>query len=184
MKRLSVLVAVGLVGALLVGLAVEGSTFFDRAAFIAQVRSAFRPLEGLLPEGDEFDYEATAFFSGYLNGTDEHLIVVLLTSNSVSVSNARKLRGDLTWEEVGTLPLFAIMVLPPTDCIRDVEYNTPYLVRALSFDQAEAVDRNERFVRDVETWWAPEITDGLWFKFSGNIKVHLETCTTASMNQS
>jgi hypothetical protein len=184
MKRLSLLVAIGVLGALLVGLAVEGSTFFDRAAFIAKVRAAFRPLEDLLPPGDEFDYDATALFSGYLNGTDEHLIVVLLTSDSASVESARRLRTDLTWEEVGALPLFAIMVLPPTDCIRDVEYNVPYLVRGLSFDEAEAVDQNGRFVRDVETWWAPEITDGLWFQFSGNIKVHLETCTTASMNQS
>jgi hypothetical protein len=184
MKRLSLVVAVGVLAALLVGSVAEASTFFDRSTFIRQVRDAFRPLEHLLPAGDSFDYDATAFFSGYLNGTDEHLIVVLLTSNSVSVENARRLRDDLTWSEVGRLPLFAIMVLPPTDCIRDVAYNMPYLVRGISFDEAEAVDQDGRFVRDVETTWDPEITQGLWFKFSGNIKVHLETCTTASMNQS
>ena len=183
MKRLSLLVVAGLLGVLLVSAAAYGSSFFDRAAFIAQVRSAFAPLEALLPEGDEFDYEKTAFFSGVLNGTDEHLIVVLLTSDSVSVENARALRSTLTWDEVGKLPLFAIMVLPPTDCIRDVDYNTPYLVRSINWDLAEAVDAQGRFVRDVETWWEPEITQGVWFKFSGNIKVHLETCTTASMNQ-
>ena len=110
--------------------------------------------------------------------------MVLLTSDSASYENARRLREDLTWEEVGALPLFAIIVLPPTDCIRDVEYNVPYLVRSLDWDEAEAVDAGGRFVRDVETWWEPEITQGTWFKFSGNIKVHIETCTTASMNQS
>jgi len=183
MKRLSLLVVVGLLGTLLVGVGAQGRSFFDRSVFIAQVRVAFKPLEALLPSGDEFDYEKAAFFSGVLNGTDEHLVVVLLTDDSVSVENARQLRGNLTWEEVGKLPLFAIMVLPPTDCIRDVDYNTPYLVRSINWDEAEAVDERGRFVRDVETWWEPEITQGLWFKFSGNIKVHLVTCTTASMNQ-
>lgn len=183
MKRLSLLVAVVLLGALLLGAVAEGSTFFDRSVFISQVRAAFRPLEALLPEGDAFDYEKAAFFSGVLNGSEEHLVVVLLASDSVSVENARRLRTDLTWEDVGKLPLFAIMVLPPTDCIRDTEYNVPYLVRSINWDEAEAIDEHARFVRDVETWWEPEINQGLWFKFSGNIKVHLETCTTASMNQ-
>lgn len=183
MKRLSVLVAAVLLGALLVGAVAEGSTFFNRSVFIQQVRAAFRPLEDLLLEGDEFDYEKTAFFSGVLNGSEEHLVVVLLSSDSVSVENARRLRTDLTWEDVGKLPLFAVMVLPPTDCIRDTEYNVPYLVRSINWDEAEAVDETGRFVRDVETWWEPEITQGVWFKFSGNMKVHLETCTTASMNQ-
>jgi len=178
MKRLSLLVAVALLGALLVGAVAEGSSFFNRTAFIAQVRDAFEPLEALLPEGDEFDYEKTVLFSGVLNGTDEHLIVV-----RVSVENARRLRSDLTWEDIGRLPLFAVMVLPPTDCIRDTEYNVPYLIRGIDWTEGEAVDARGRFVRDVETWWEPEITQGVWFKFSGNMKVHLETCTTISMNQ-
>jgi len=183
MKRLSLLAAVVVMGILLVGVASQASVFFDRSAFIAQVRSTFRPLEALLPEGDYFDYEAAALFSGYLNGTDEHVVILMLTSDSVSYENARRLREDLTWEDVGVLPLFAVMVLPPTDCIRDVDYNVPYLIRSLDWDEAEAVDSAGRFVRDVETWWEPEISQGQWFKFSGNLKVHLETCTTASLNQ-
>jgi len=183
MKRLSLLVAAVLLGALLVGAVAEGSTFFNRSVFVAQVRSEFEPLEALLPEGDEFDYEKAVLFSGVLNGSDEHLVVVLLTSDSVSVENARRLRSDLTWEDVGKLPLFAVMVLPPTDCIRDTEYNVPYLVRGIDWTEAEAIDEHGRFIRDVETWWEPEISQGVWFKFSGNMKVHLETCTTASMNQ-
>jgi hypothetical protein len=183
MKRLSLLAVSGLLVVLVLAAAADASTFFNRGTFIQQVRTAFHPLEGLLPEGDELDYETAVFFSGVLNDSDEHLVVVRLTSDSVSVENARRLRTDLTWEDVGKLPLFAIMVLPPTDCIREVEYNIPYLVRSLSWDTAEAVDASGRFVRDVETWWEPEVNQGVWFKFSGNILVHLETCTTASMNQ-
>jgi hypothetical protein len=183
MKRLSVLVVSGLLVVFLFGGVVYGASFFDRGVFIQQLRTTFRPLEALLPEGDALDYETAVLFSGVLNDSDEHLVVVRLTSDSVSVGNARRLRTDLTWDDVGALPLFAIMVLPPTDCIRDLEYNVPYLVRGLSWDSAEAVDDHGRFVRDVETWWEPEITQGVWFKFSGNILVHLETCTTASMNQ-
>ena len=157
---------------------------FDRAEFIGRVRAAFQPLEALLPEGDAFDYEHAALFSGYLNGTDEHMVVVLLDEDSPSVKKSKELGYTLEWEGVGVLPLVAVMVLPPTDCIRNVDYNVPYLIRGLSWDNAEAVDSRGRFVRDVETWWARGSDEGMYFKFSGNIKIHLQTCTTISMNQS
>ena len=175
----------GLMMAVLVGVSVNAVVqMFDRNEFLARVRAAFQPLEALLSDGDEFDYEHAALFSGYLNGTDEHLVVVLLDEDSASVQKAKELGYTLEWEDVGILPLLAIMVLPPTDCIRNVEYNVPYLIRGLSWDHAEAVDSRGRFVRDVETWWARGSDDGMYFKFSGNIKVHLQTCTTVSMNQS
>ena len=123
----------GLMMAVLVGVSVNAVVqMFDRNEFLARVRAAFQPLEALLSDGDEFDYERAALFSGYLNGTDEHLVVVLLDEDSASVQKAKELGYTLEWEDVGILPLLAIMVLPPTDCIRNVEYNVPYLIRGLS----------------------------------------------------
>jgi hypothetical protein len=156
---------------------------FDRAAFIDEVERTFRPLEALLAPGDRFDYEHAAFFSGYLNDRDEHLIVVLLADDSPSVQKASALGYTLDWPAVGILPLFAIIVLPPTDCIRDVDYNVPYLVRGVSWDVGDVVDASGRFVRDVQTWWARGTDEPMYLRFSGNLKIHLQTCTTISMNQ-
>jgi hypothetical protein len=169
---------------LLVSLAAGAVQMFDRSEFVARVRVAFQPLEALLPDGDSFDYDHAALFSGYLNGTDESVVIVLLDDDSPSVAKAKELGYTLEWEDVGILPLVAVMVLPPTDCIRNVEYNVPYLIRGLSWDNAEAVDSKGRFVRDVETWWARGSDEGMYFKFSGNLKIHLQTCTTISLNQS
>ena len=138
--------------ALLVGVVAQASVLFDGAVFVAQVRDTFRPLENLLPEGGVFDHGAAAWLSGDLNGTDEPVIVEMVTRDSISRETARLLREDLTWEEVGVPPLLGVMIL--------------------------------RCIRDVETWWESETTQDQWFKFSGNLKVHLETCTTVSMNQS
>lgn len=157
-------------------------SLFDRAEFIDFVQQTFRPLEVLLAPGDSFDYEHAAFFSGFLNGRDEHLIVVL-EDGSPSVEKAKDLGHSLDWPDVGILPLFALMVLPPTDCIRDVEYNVPYLVRGVSWDVGDVVDARGMFVRDVETWWARGTDEPMYLKFSGNLKIHLQTCTTISMNQ-
>jgi len=144
------------IAALLSVVQVGASEYFDRDAFLRQVREDFVSLEPLLEEGDAFEYDQAVLFSGYLNGTNEHLVVVRLTSDSTSVQNALRLRSDLTWENVGPLPLFAVLVLSPTDCIRDVSYDTPYLVRALSWTTGEVVDAEGRFVRDLELWWEDE----------------------------
>ena len=156
---------------------------FNRAAFIVEVERTFRPLESLLAPGDRFDYEHAAFFSGYLNGRDEHLIVVLLADGSPSVAKSEDLGYSLDWPDVGILPLFAVMVLPPTDCIRDVDYNVPYLVRGVSWDVGDVVDASGAFVRDVQTWWARGTDEPMYLRFSGNLKIHLQTCVTVSMNQ-
>ena len=183
MARWMRVVALGVALVLAVGSILAAAEMFDRDAFLARVRAAFRPLEALLPEGDEFDYEHAALFSGFLNGTDEHVVIVLLKEDSVSVERAEELGYTLQWEDVGRLPLFAVMVLPPTDCIRDVEYNVPYLVRGVDWDTAEVVDARGRVARTVETWWARGADEGVYFRFSGNMKIHLQTCTTVSMNQ-
>lgn len=75
------------------------------------------------------------------------------------------------------------MILPPTDCIRDVEFNVPYLVRGLDWDVAELVDPRGKVARTVETWWARGADEGVYYKFSGNVKVHIQTCTTVGVNQ-
>jgi hypothetical protein len=35
----------------------------------------------------------------------------------------------------------------------------------------------------VETWWARGADEGVYYKFSGNVKIHIQTCTTVGMNQ-
>jgi len=184
MKRSMRILCWGLIGILSVSVAASALEMFDRDAFLAKVRMVFRPLEALLADGDEFDYEHAALFSGFLNGTDEHVIIVLLKEDSPSVKKAEEMGYTLDWEDVGTLPLFAIMILPPTDCIRNVEYNVPYLIRGLSWDVAEAINAKGNRARTVETWWARGADEGVYFKFSGNVKIHLQTCTTVGMNQS
>jgi hypothetical protein len=158
---------------------------FDRVDFLRQVRTTFQPLEAWLAPGDQFDYDHAAFFSGFLNGRDEHLVVLLLTDASPSVEKAKQLGTTSSWSDVGALPLFAVMVLPPTDCIRDVDYNVPYLVRGLSWEAGDVIDASGTFVRDVQTSWArgTEPAEPMYLRFSGNLKIHLQTCTTISMNQ-
>jgi hypothetical protein len=184
MPRVVRVLALGIALALVVGIGVGAATeMFDRAAFIAKVRAAFRPLEALLPDGDELDYEHAALFSGFLNGTDEHVVIVLLTEDSISVKRAEEMGYTLDWKDVGMLPLFAIMILPPTDCIRDVEYNVPYLVRGTDWDVAQLVDARGKVARTVETWWARGADEGVYYKFSGNVKIHIQSCTTVGVNQ-
>ncbi len=184
MPRFMRVLALGIVLALVFGVALGAvGEMFDRDAFLAKVRAAFKPLEALLPEGDELDYEHAALFSGFLNGTDEHVVIVLLTEDSASVKRAEELGYTLEWKDVGKLPLLAIMILPPTDCIRDVEFNVPYLVRGLDWDVAELVDPRGKVARTVETWWARGADEGVYYKFSGNVKIHIQTCTTVGMNQ-
>jgi hypothetical protein len=179
------LLTVALVLAVAAPAATATFNVFDRADFVRQVRVTFQPLEARLAPGDQFDYDHAAFFSGFLNGRDEHLVVLLLTETSPSVTKARELGIRWSWEGANPLPLFAIMVLPPTDCVRDVEYSIPYLVRGLSWETGDVIDASGAFVRDVQTSWArgTEPAEPMYLRFSGNLKIHLQTCVTISMNQ-
>ncbi len=183
MRKGGAVLVVVLMAASALGTTAWAFDLFDRGAFVDEVRDLFRPLEALLAPGDTFDYEHAAFFSGYLNDRDEHLIVVLLKDGSPSVERAADLGYTLDWPDVGILPLFAIMVLSPTDCIRDVDYEVPYLVRGVSWNVGDVVDADGQFVRNVETWWARGTDEPMYLRFSGNLKIHLQTCTTISMNQ-
>ena len=159
---------------------------FDRPAFIERVRGIFGPLEDkLLGDLDRFDYEATMLFSGVVNGSQEHVVVVPLTSGSHSVDLARNSLGStITWNDLPEgLPLFGLLILEPTDCIHGLEHRKPYLAVGTSWDRAQIITENRVFVRNFVTWWRRGDPTPAYFKFSGNMEIHLETCGTASSNQ-
>jgi hypothetical protein len=183
MRRTMGWIVAGVAVALMVGVVVQASPLFDRAAFIERVRQAFKPLEALLPDGDAFDYEETAIFSGVVNGSQEHVVVVPLTQASLSFYVGEHLGEQLSWADIDTLPLFGFYMLPPTDCIHTLKPDTPYLVRGISWDQAEVVDANDTVVRLFMTWWRRGEKTPAYYKFLGNIEIHIQTCTTASSNQ-
>lgn len=156
---------------------------FDRAAFLEKVRQAFKPLEALLDEGNAFDYEETALFSGIVNGAQEHVVVVPLTQASVAFNAAKHLGEHDSWDQVGKLPLFGFYMLPPTDCVHTLEPDTPYLARGIAWDRAEMVDAGGEIPRLFMTWWRRGDATPAYYKYSGNVEVHIETCTTASSDQ-
>lgn len=183
MKRVAGWVIVGVVVALLVGVVVQASPLFDRAAFIERVRQAFGPLEALLPYGDAFDYEEAAIFSGVVNGSQEHVVVVPLTQASVSFYIAKHLGEEASWADIDSIPLFGFYMMPPTDCIHTLDPDTPYLVRGISWDQAEVVDANDIVARLFMTWWRRGEETPAYYRFAGNVEIHLETCTTSGSDQ-
>ena len=158
-------------------------SLFDRTTFIEKVRQAFGPLEALLPDGDAFDYEETAIFSGVVNDSQEHVVVVPLTQASVSFNIAMHLGEKTSWEDIDVLPLFGFYMMPPTDCIHTLQPDTPYLARGISWERAELVDAGGEIPRMFLTWWRRGEPTPAYFKFSGNVEIHIRTCGTASSNQ-
>lgn len=61
------------------------------------MREIFKPIEAVLPKGDTLDYDRTVLFSGLPNNTNEHIVIVPVSSSSVSVQKAQRLGKDLTW---------------------------------------------------------------------------------------
>ncbi len=156
---------------------------FDRPAFIEKVRQIFASLEPLLPEGDAFDYEETALFSGVVNESQEHLVIVPMTRDSVSIQKGFTLGEQESWADVGTLSAFAFLVMPPTDCIHTVSYDVPYLVRGTSWNEADVVDEHNTVIRQFVTWWHRGEPQKQFYKFYGNAVIHISNCDTVSMNQ-
>ena len=156
---------------------------FDRAAFIRKVRESFAPLEPLLPEGDAFNYDEAMIFSGVINGSQEHVVSVPMTTDSPSFNTAMHLGEQDSWAQAGKLSLFGFYMMPPTDCIHTLEPGTPYLVRGVAWDKAEVVDAGGEMARHFTTWWHRGKAKPAYYRFSGNYEIHLETCTTASSNQ-
>jgi len=183
MKRLVGWVAVGAVIVLIIGLAAQASPLFDRAAFVDKVRTAFAPLEALLPDGDAFDYEEAAIFSGVVNDWQEHVVIVPLTQASVSVYIGRHLGEEMSWADIDSLPIMGFYMMAPTDCIHTIEPETPYLVRGISWDRAEVVDASGTVARLFETWWHRGEPTPQYYKFLGNTEYHACTCTTVGTNQ-
>jgi hypothetical protein len=161
----------------------QTSPLFDRSAFIDRVRDAFSGIEAMLGTGDAFDYEEAAIFSGIVNGAQEHVVIVPLTQASVSFHLQKTLGNDVSWEDIDTLPLFGFYMMSPTDCIHSLDWDTPYLVRAVFWDRAEVVNANGEVERMFVTWVRRGEPTGAYFTFRGNVELHLETCWTASSNQ-
>ena len=124
-------------------------------------------------------------FSGVVNGSQEHVVVVPLTSGSHSVDIAKNSLGStLTWNDLPDgLPLFGLLILGPTDCINGLTYDTPYLAKGVSWERAQIINAQGVFLRNFVTWWRRGDPTPAYFKFSGNMEIHLETCGTASSNQ-
>jgi len=183
MKRLVGWVCVGVIVALLVGIVAQASPLFDRAAFVDKVRAAFAPLEALLPDGDAFDYEEAAIFSGVVNGWQEHVVIVPLTQASVSVYVGRHLGEEMSWADIDSLPIMGFYMMAPTDCIHTIKAETPYLVRGIAWDHAEVVNASGVVARMFMTWWHRGEPTPQYYKFLGNTEFHATTCTTVSTNQ-
>ena len=180
MKRL----VVGILLSLLVGVACVGQTsLFDRAAFVEQVRELFQPLEAYLNDGDQFNYDELAFFSAVLNGWEEHVVVVPLTLDSPSTVIGQHLGEDLSWADVGPLPICGFLVLSPTDCIHTLVPDVPYLIRGRAWDRSELIDAEGTFTRYFTTYWLRGASEGAWYTFRGNIEFHAYSCAIMTSNQ-
>ena len=158
-------------------------SLFDRAAFIDKVRTAFETVEHLLETGDAFDYDEVAIFSGVVNGSQEHVVILPLTQASVSWHTQKTLGDHTSWDDISKLPLFGFYMLSPTDCIHTLKLDTPYLVRAVSWERAEVVNAADEVERMFVTWVRRGEPARAEYTFRGNVVIHFETCWTASSNQ-
>lgn len=158
-------------------------SLFDRAAFIDKVRVAFADVETLLGTGDTFDYEEVAVFSGVVNESQEHVVILPLTQASVSFHTQKTLGDHTSWDDISKLPLYGFYMMSPTDCIHTLKLDTAYLVRAVSWERAEVVNAAGEVERMFVTWVRRGESSKAYFTFRGNVEIHLETCWTASSNQ-
>lgn len=158
-------------------------SLFDRAVFIDKVRVAFADVEKLLGTGDAFDYEEVAVFSGVVNGSQEHVVILPLTQASVSFHTQQTLGNHASWDDISKLPLYGFYMMSPTDCIHTLKLDTAYLVRAVSWERAEVINADDEVERMFVTWVHRGEPSKAYFTFRGNVEIHLETCWTASSNQ-
>ena len=156
---------------------------FDRDQFVKNVAEAFQKLEHLLGAGNAFNYSESALFSGVVNGSKEHVVIVPLTDDSDAVETQRELGTDRSWLDTPAFPLFGFLILPKTDCIHTLVPDVPYLARAYCWERAELVDEHGMKARDFVIWAHRGDPKRAWFTFRGNVQIHLWTCWTASSNQ-
>ncbi len=160
-----------------------GSPLFDRSAFIERVRDAFAGVEALLGTGDVLDYEEAAIFSGIVNDSQEHVVIVPLTQASVSFHVQKTLGNETSWKDIDKLPLFGFYMMSPTDCIHTLDPDTAYLVRAISWERAEVVAANGDVKRMFVVWAHRGEPKRAYFTYRGNVEIHINSCWTASSNQ-
>ena len=159
-------------------------TAFNRAAIIAEMRDTFAPMEALLKPGDVFDYDKLFIGSVHLNGAEEHVVVVQLTEGSQSIVEAQSLGEYKLFSEIAPIPLFGLYPISPTDCFSGLVNETPYLCRALSWDQAEYVGVDGVCVKNPEISWTRPV--GLikpHIDMKGNIIIKGPSCSSISTNQ-
>ena len=156
---------------------------FNRAAFLAEIREVFAPLEPLLAEGDKFDYEGVIIFSGIVNDWGEHVITLPLTEDSPSYQLGKLMGNELLWSDVTNVPLGGFYLMDNTDCIHDLVPGVPYVIRGVSWEQAEVVDAVGQVARYFETKWTRGIEVDEWYAYTGNTVFHFALCVVISTNQ-
>jgi len=156
---------------------------FNRAAFVAEIREVFAPIELLLAEGDKFDYEGALIFSGIVNGWGEHVITLPLTEDSPSYQLAKLIGRELPWSNETNLPLGGFYIMDTTKCIHDLVPGVPYVIRSVSWEQAEVVDAAGQVARYFETEWIRGAEVDAWYAYSGNTFFHFGQCVIVGTNQ-
>ena len=156
---------------------------FNREAFVAEIREVFAPLESLLADGDAFDYAGALIFSGIVNGWGEHVITLPLTADSASYALAGKMGRELLWSDVTSVPLGGFYIMDTTDCIHDLVAGVPYVIRGISWEQAEVVDQYGVVARHFNTKWTRGIDVDAWYAYTGNTVFHFPTCAVITTNQ-
>lgn len=180
MKKLLVVLAVLAV----VGVSCIGQlSAFNREAFVAEIREVFAPLEPLLAEGDKFDYEGALIFSGIVNGWGEHVITLPLTEDSPSYQLSKLMGRDLLWSDVTNVSLGGFYIMDTTNCIHDLVPGVPYVIRGVSWEQAEVVDQYGTVARYFNTKWTRGIDVDAWYAYTGNTVFHFPTCVVITTNQ-
>lgn len=156
---------------------------FNRAAFVAEIQEIFAPLQSLLAEGDTFDYEGVLIFSGIVNGWGEHVITLPLTADSPSYHTSELMGRELLWSDVTNVPLGGFYLMDTTSCIHDLVPGVPYVIRGVSWEQAEVVDQHGQIARYFNTKWTRGIEVDAWYAYTGNSVFHFPTCAIITTNQ-
>ncbi|MCK5586924.1 hypothetical protein KAJ02_12705 [Candidatus Bipolaricaulota bacterium] len=165
------------------------SSVFDRQGLIERVQERCEPIEALLAEtGDTLDYENLRFFTATkLNGADETVVSIFLTEDSPSSQAAMLTEEESPLEALAPLPFAVLLPLEPCTSFSILQNGVPYLYRILSYEQAELVDAEGKFVRyATEFSWEERGTsdpEPEWHKYIGNYIFHFLRCATISTNQ-
>lgn len=70
-----------------------------------------------------------------------------------------------------------------TKCIHDLVPGVPYVIRSVSWEQAEVVDAAGQVARYFETEWVRGTEVDAWYAYSGNTFFHFGQCVMVGTNQ-